>query len=152
MSTDLAALEQRLQRLEDRDAIHQLFVDYGKHLDAGDLDSYVSLYAADGEVMLGPMGRAQGREEIRALMSGVLAHAGASFHIISSPSVELDGDRAASSVMWTVIAKDADGKPKLTMLGRHVDELVREDGTWRIAVRRGLIDLPARMQAPGGTN
>lgn len=142
----MSTVEERLQRLEDRDAIHQLFVDYGRHLDAGDLDAYVALYAEDGEVMLGPMGRARGRDEIRALMSGVLARAGASFHIISSPAVVLDGDRATSEVMWTVIAKDTEGRPKLTMLGRHVDQLVREDGSWRIAQRRGLIDLPATME------
>ena len=32
--------EERLQRLEDRDAIHQLFIDYGRYLDAGDFDAY----------------------------------------------------------------------------------------------------------------
>lgn len=144
------SIEARIQRLEDRDAIHQLFVDYGRYLDGGDLDSYVSLFAVDGEVMLGPMGRARGRAEIRALMSKVLARSGAAFHIISSPSVQLDGDRATSVVMWTVISRDAEGKPKLTMLGRHQDDLVREDGVWRIAVRRGLIDLPSTMQAPAG--
>ena len=149
----MPTIEERLQRLEDRDAIHQLFIDYGRHLDAGDLDAYVSLFAADGQVMLGPMGKASGRDAIRALMGRVLARAGASYHLITSPSVSLDGNRATSSVMWTVVARDAEGKPKLAMLGRHEDELVREDGTWRISVRRGLIDLPATMQSPtGGTN
>jgi uncharacterized protein (TIGR02246 family) len=142
----MSSIEERLQRLEDRDAIHQLFLDYGRHLDAGDLDSYVSLFARDGQVMLGPMGRATGHGEIRELMGNVLSRAGASFHIISSPAVELDGDRATSQVMWTVIAKDENGKPRLTMLGRHLDELVREDGAWRIKIRRGHIDLPAKLE------
>lgn len=146
----MSTVEDRIQRLEDRDAIHQLFVDYGHFLDRGDLDSYLSLFARDGEVMLGPMGRAKGHDEIRALMSRVLSRAGASFHIISSPQVRLSGDTASSVVMWTVIARDTEGKPKLTMLGRHEDDLIREDGTWKIAVRRGLIDLPATMQAPEG--
>jgi uncharacterized protein (TIGR02246 family) len=142
----VTTIEERLQRLEDRDAIHQLFVDYGRHLDAGDLESYVSVFARDGEVLLGPMGRAKGHDEIRALMGRVLARAGGSFHIISSPAVELDGDRATSQVMWTVISKDENGKPRLTMLGRHLDDLVREDGAWRISRRRGHIDLPAAME------
>ena len=50
----------RLQRLEDLQAIHQLFVDYGAFLDAGDLDGYASLFADDGELLLGPLGRATG--------------------------------------------------------------------------------------------
>ena len=144
----MTSLEERLQRLEDRDAIHQLFVDYGRHLDAGDLDAYAALFAEDGEVVLGPMGQASGRANIRALMGGLLdGKAGANYHIISSPRVQLDGDHASSEVMWTVIARDQDGKPKLTSMGRHVDQLVREDGRWRIAQRRGLVDLPQRVPA-----
>jgi hypothetical protein len=29
------------------------------------------------------------------------------------------------------------------LVGRHVDELVREDGRWRFAVRRGFVDVGA---------
>ena len=132
----MTSLDERLQRLEDRDAIHQLFVDYGRHLDNGDIDAYAALFTEDGEVLLGPVGRTQGRENIRALMGRVLAdRVGSSYHVISSPRVELDGDRATSEVMWTVIQRDPDGKPRLTSLGRHVDQLRRENGVWRIAVR-----------------
>jgi len=139
-------LEERLRRLEDRDAIHQLFVDYGRYLDAGDIDAYAGLFTADGEVMLGPMGRTRGRENIRELMSTVLdGRVGSSYHLIGSPQVRLDGDEATSEVMWTVIQRDGEGKPKLTSMGRHVDRLRREDGVWRIAERRGYVDLPQRL-------
>lgn len=145
----MTTIEQRLQVLEDRDAIHQLFVDYGRHLDRGDVEAYADLFAADGEVLLGPMGRAKGREEIRALMGRVLAgRTGSSYHIVSSPVVVLDGDRATSEVMWTVVQRLPDGQPRLSMLGRHVDDLVREEGGWRIARRRGEVDLPQRMPDP----
>lgn len=143
----MATLEDRLQLLEDRDAIHQLFIDYGRFLDAGDLDAYASLFAENGEVLLGPMGRATGRHNIRQLMGNILSgRVGSAFHIISSPAVTLDGDQATSVVMWTVIQRDAEGKPKLTGMGRHVDRLVRENGEWKIAQRRGLIDLPQRTE------
>lgn len=145
----MTTLEERLQRLEDRDAIHQIFIDYGRYLDSGDFDSYASLFTEHGEVMLGPMGRAKGRENIRELMRRVLdGRAGSSYHIISSPAVQLDGDWATSEVMWTVVQRDPHGQPRLSMMGRHVDQLVREDGTWRIAQRRGLIDLPQKMDVP----
>jgi uncharacterized protein (TIGR02246 family) len=141
-------LEERLQRLEDRDAIHQLFVDYGRHLDAGDIDAYASLFTEDGEVMLGPMGRTQGRENIHALMSRVLdGRVGSTYHLISSPRVALDGDTATSEVMWTVIQRDAEGKPELTSLGRHIDKLRKVDGAWLIAERRGYVDLPQKLPA-----
>lgn len=139
-------IEDRLQRLEDRDAIHQLFVDYGRYLDAGDIDAYAQLFTADGEVMLGPMGRTKGRENIHALMAKVLeGRVGSSFHIIGSPQVQVDGDEATSEVMWTVIRRDSEGNAKLTSVGRHVDKLRREDGVWRIAERRGYVDLPQKL-------
>jgi len=139
-------LDARLGRLEDLMEIHQLFVDYGRHLDAGDFDAYAALFADDGEVLLGPMGRAKGRDEIKAVMTKALAGAqGSSIHIISSPAVELDGNRATSEVMWTVVQRGDDGKPVLGMIGRHVDELVRERGHWRIQRRKGLVDIPSAM-------
>jgi uncharacterized protein (TIGR02246 family) len=136
-------VEQRLQRLEDRDAIHQLFSDYGHYLDRGDVDSYAQLFAEDGEVLIGPMGRAKGRDNIREMMSRILEHSvGNSVHIISSPKVQLHGDTATSEAMWTVIGLDANGATHVTMVGRHLDDLVRIDGRWFIAKRRGVMDLP----------
>ena len=108
MTDDLAT---RVQRLEDLLAIHQLFVDYGLALDAGDFDAYAALFAEDGEVLLGPMGRAKGPAEIKALMTKTLAGGvGSSFHIISSPQVQLDGDTASSQVMWSVVNHDDNGQ------------------------------------------
>jgi uncharacterized protein (TIGR02246 family) len=136
------SLEQRLQRLEDRDAIHQLFSDYGHYLDRGDVESYSQLFSEDAEVLLGPM-RAKGRDNIREMMRGVLERsAGTSLHIISSPKVELHGDTATSEVMWTVVGLDANGATQVTMVGRHLDDLVRVDGRWLLAKRRGVVDLP----------
>ena len=146
MTDELAA---RLQRLEDLMEIHQLFIDYGLALDAGDFDAYAALFAEDGEVLLGPMGRAKGRDEIKALMTNTLSGgAGSSFHIISSPQVQLDGDAATSQVMWSVVTRADSGQANLTMIGRHRDDLVRENGRWKIARRRGFVDLPTAMLRP----
>jgi uncharacterized protein (TIGR02246 family) len=139
-------LDARVQRLEDLLEIHQLFVDYGLALDAGDFDAYAALFAENGEVLLGPMGRAKGRDEIKALMTKTLSGGvGSSFHIISSPQVQLDGDTATSQVMWTVVTRDDSGQTKLTMIGRHRDDLVRENGDWKIARRRGYVDIPSAL-------
>lgn len=140
------SVEARLQRLEDLQAIQQLFVDYGEHLDAGDFDSYSRLFADDGEVLLGPMGRAQGPAAIKELMERQLAdHVGTTFHLITSPRISLDGDAATATVMWTVLAANDDGPPTVTMVGHHLDRLVRVDGKWRFKRRRGTMNLPAVM-------
>jgi len=149
MTTDAPTTElvARLRRLEDLQEIQQLFVDYGAFLDAGDLDGYASLFADDGEVLLGPLGRATGPAAIKELMGRATASSvGNSFHVISSPQVQLDGDRATSVVMWTVVAKAADGSPVVTMIGKHVDVLTRTPAGWRFQRREGHIDIPTVMR------
>ena len=143
MTESVEALEARVRRLEDLMAIHQLFIDYGEHLDAGDFEAYGALFADDGEVLLGPMGRAKGPQAITALMTGILTgEVGKTYHVISSPRVTLAGDTASSTVMWTVIARNPDETPSLTMVGHHVDTLVRVDGRWLFQRRKGLVHIP----------
>jgi uncharacterized protein (TIGR02246 family) len=142
------SIESRLQRLEDLQAINQLFIDYGEHLDAGDFDAYAELFAEDGEVLLGPMGRATGREQIKSLMTGMLADTvGSTYHIISSPRVALDGDRATATVMWSVASMGGDGLARVTMVGHHIDQLVKVDARWYFQRRKGVVNLPATMPA-----
>jgi uncharacterized protein (TIGR02246 family) len=146
MADDVDSLAERLRRLEDLEEIRQLFVDYGRHLDAGDVHAYAALFADDGEILLGPIGRAKGRAAIIELMTKVKEGAStASYHLITSPVIRLAGDRATSDVQWTVIRPGADGTLKVSMFGRHEDELVRERGRWRISRRRGRVDVPASL-------
>ena len=143
-SSGPASIEDRLRRAEDLLEIQQLFIQYGRYLDAGDFAAYASLFAEDGEILLGPVGRAKGPTEIEALMSKT-GGAGNSYHLITGPVVQLDGDRAESEVMWTVLTRDPDGRPHVSMTGRHRDELVRENGRWKFRRRRGYVDIPSKM-------
>jgi uncharacterized protein (TIGR02246 family) len=142
MGEDSAELAVRVRRLEDLAEIHQLFVDYGRHLDRGDFAAYAALFAEDGEVLLGP-DRATGRAEIEAMMTKTLSgRVGETYHLITSPTVELDGDEATATVMWTVVAPADGGEPAVTTLGWHKDRLVRERGHWRFRRRQGYLGLP----------
>jgi uncharacterized protein (TIGR02246 family) len=145
----MSDLEARVRRLEDLLAIHQLFIDYGQHLDAGDFDAYAELFAPDGEVLLGPVARAKGRDAIKAAMQSALAdQLGSSRHIISSPMVTLRGDHADATVMWTVVHRNAEGQPHLTMIGHHNDELVRVEDRWYFQRRRGYVEMPSSFPRP----
>jgi hypothetical protein len=73
---------------------------------------------------------------------------GSSFHIVSSPQIKVHGDIATSQVMWTVIHRDKNGQPQVTMIGKHHDELIRENGEWKIQTRKGTVDIPSKYQAP----
>lgn len=141
----LRALQERLQRLGDLEEIRNLYVDYGRHLDAGDPDAYAALYARDGKLRMAPIMTGDNREEIRAAAARIARPQSdgprRSVHLLGSPRIELDGDRATGECVWSAIAA-AEGGPKI-LVGRHVDQLVREDGRWRFASRRGLIDIGA---------
>jgi len=52
--------------------------------------------------------------------------------------------------MWPVIQRGPDGAPIVSMIGRHRDQLVREDGRWRFRKRRGYVDIPSAMPAQAG--
>jgi hypothetical protein len=91
--------------------------------------------------MIGSIGRAKGPKEIEAMMSRV-GGAGNSIHVISNPVIQLDGDQAKTHVSWTVIQRADDGNPLLGMTGHHEDDLIRENGRWRFARRRGFVEIP----------
>jgi uncharacterized protein (TIGR02246 family) len=142
-------VEDRLRRLEDLIEIQQLFVNYGHCLDRGDFAAYAQLFAEDGEFLMGPVGCAHGREEIEAVMARTFGSGvGSLVHLITNPVIDLEGDRATSDVMWTVVSRGTDGQPVLSMVGRHKDDLVREGGRWLFHRRRGLIEIPSSL--PGG--
>lgn len=142
-------LQRRLRRLEDLEAIRQLFVDYGFHLDRCDFEAYASLFAADGELLLGPMGRAKGPEAIRAMMERNLGgRQGQSYHVIANPVVRFDPDQedlATSHVTWAAILRDPNGHPTLPLYGHHIDVLVRSPEGWKFMRREGHVDLPQRL-------
>jgi ketosteroid isomerase-like protein len=145
------SLEARVRRLEDLEEIRRLFIDFGKHLDAGDFAAYAALFSEKGEVILGPLGSAIGRAAIQALLERALGRGSrGTHHIIANPLIELDGDRATTDVAWVFFAKHADGRPAVAMLGRHRDLVIRERGVWRFARREGFIDIPSSwpMSAP----
>jgi ketosteroid isomerase-like protein len=144
----LIELSERLQRLEDLEEIRRLYVDYGRYLDDADPVAYASLFAREAKLRLGPVLRADGREEIEQAAHQMLSNLAAgderqSVHLVDSPRIELSGDTASGECVWAAIGRGADGAAPSILVGRHVDNLVREDGSWRFAVRRGFLDIGA---------
>lgn len=141
-SEDLA---RRLQRLDDIEEIRKIYVAYGRHLDDGDAAAYASLFAKDAKLRLGGFMRADGRAEIEKVAAMVVRPKAGStrrtLHLIASPVIEVDGDSATGECVWAAVSADEGGAPEVPHMGRHVDEFVREDGRWRIALRKGLLDL-----------
>jgi hypothetical protein len=143
----------RLRRLEDREQIHQLFMDYKRVLDGKDFSAYAALFAEDGE-FVAIDGGARGRAAIEAMVAAMPgtdllgATVGDDFHLVLNPQIQLDPgnpDRARAQSTWAYVVKGAAGEPVLAKLGHYDDELVREGGTWRFLRREAPMDIPAPM-------
>ena len=90
-----------------------------------------------------PWHRARVGAAIKELIEANSGPAGSAYRIISNPHVVVDGDRATSTAMFTVLVPH-DGVVAVAALGHHFDELRREDGRWRFARRRAEVGLPSR--------
>lgn len=145
MTDDLAA---RVQRLEDREAIFQLFMDYRRCLDTKDFSGYAALFSDDGEFEAQDL-RAKGRAAIEELVDGMRGSlltetAGDDIHIVANPEIAIDGDTATARSTWIYVIRAPDGGPDLCKVGHYDDQLVRgDDGGWRFARRHAPMDMAA---------
>jgi len=140
-------LEQRIRRIEDREAIRDLILAYAVRLDARDFDGYVDLFAENGVWQNGATIR-RGREEIRAMLVGIYGEQPAantsdpSYRIVSNIEIALDGDRATARSRQLTLMRGEGGAPDPVLSGIYEDELIRENGTWKILHRTDRVVMP----------
>uniref|UniRef100_B0T6Q3 SnoaL-like domain-containing protein n=1 Tax=Caulobacter sp. (strain K31) TaxID=366602 RepID=B0T6Q3_CAUSK len=135
MTTEYAALEARIQRLEDIESIRTLKSRYHTLVNDTDFDQIGGLFAADASVNLGylmPDSQAVvGRERIQAAFSGMTTSAGQSQlkQFLHSHMVELTGPHAASGtgMLYACYGVDVDA---YVVAGKYSEDYVRVDGAW----------------------
>ena len=139
-----SSLEQRLQNVEDELAIRRILIDYSSTQDARDYAGYAALFACEGEWVNGKIVH-KGREAIHKMLVDLYGETPAgfvnteSYHISSNPQINIDGDRATAHSRHLLIWRGPNGEPTPALAGRYEDELVREDGEWKILRR---VDYP----------
>jgi hypothetical protein len=127
---------ERLQLLEDREEIRQIFVDYARYLDSGNHAGYASLFASDG-VLSAQLGDAVGPAAIEALLDESLGphatgHLPEAIHVMSNHDIDIEGDEATAVVVWYYLTSDVHTEATILQGGRYRDDLVRENGRWKI--------------------
>jgi uncharacterized protein (TIGR02246 family) len=136
----LAALEARLRRLEDIEAIRQLKAEYCAACDDGyDPDRLAPLFTADAVWDGGrTFGRVEGRDGIHRHFAGASARITIARHQVMNPIVEIDpddGDRATGH--WLLFqpctAAGPDGEQAVWLAATYADVYRRVDGRWLIA-------------------
>jgi len=143
----LENLVDRVQVLEDREAIRRLIIAYGTAHDHRDYRMFASLFAREGEWVSG-MGSAKGPDAIFKLMDETIGHnpmpeGSGTFHLLTNDEIDIDGDRASAVTRWLYMTPGEDGAPRTTILGHYNDEFIRENGQWKFLRREAPVDLPA---------
>ena len=141
------ALEARLRRLEDTEAIRALLDRYVEHNESRDYAAYSALFARDGELALSTT-RLKGPAAIRDYLEknfGGPANASkgpqkGSSHVLTNIHIEVNGDTATSVCRWMLVTPGAEGRQLIASKGRYVDRLVREDGRWKFRERAIVSD------------
>jgi hypothetical protein len=146
-AADPPSLAARIQVLEDEAAVHNLLMEYGRRLDAGDFHGWAELFAQDG-VWVGGFGEAKGPVALEAMLNKFMGpsnprhpdpHSG---HVLTNPIITIHGDRATALSKWTFVQPNAQGRPEPLVMGHYVDQLVRENGTWKFLRREVWGDIP----------
>ncbi len=150
------ALLQRLQVLEDREAIRELIARYGPLADGGNAAGVAALWTENGRYEISGFGSATGHREIAALISGKthqqLMSDGCA-HILGPVSMKIDGDEAVA-VGHSLVLRWAGDRFEVARVAANRWELVRTAQGWRVDLRknalltgeeaaRALLSLPA---------
>jgi hypothetical protein len=127
--------EQRLQRIEDTQAIAELKAAYCNAVDGGwdrkthNGDAVAALFVDGGSWGSKTSGRAHGRDEIRKLV-GTLSSAPLAFHTVSNPVIKLSGDSATGQ--WHLLAALTFGDGRNVLIGGvYEDKFVRTRDGWK---------------------
>ncbi len=131
----LAALERRLQAVEDELAIHRLIVRYGLAVDTGDAERTAAVFSADGiydaDVRL-MRGRGDVADMVRSDRHQGMV--GRCAHQIGPAVVRVDGDRATALGYSRVYLRGDDGID-VYRVSMNRWELERIGGSWLITRR-----------------
>lgn len=126
-------VDERLTRLEHREAIKELRATYCYRIDARDWDGYADLFTEDAHLSFGPVGEFDGREEVREFAEHVVGaeHPFLS-HMIHNPVIDVDGDAATGRWYFEVPCTFSDGTAGWIQ-GQYRDEYAYDGTDWRFS-------------------
>lgn len=105
----------------------------------GSLDEYVTLWTEDCVWESPVAGRWEGHQghhdrHARFGRAGIQGPGAETFHVLTTTTVDVDGDEATSMSTWLLVV-DASTAPRILDIGTYRDRLRRSPTGWRIAHR-----------------
>ena len=120
---------------------------------------WIDLFAADSEyelVTYGPEIKARmtwwksTRDKLKGVLNEVPEHVrdtGQRRHLVTPVSISIADNSASAESNFVVVRTNPEGNSEVYAAGRYEDELVNDDGQWRYAVHRCVLDT--RMLGTG---
>jgi ketosteroid isomerase-like protein len=141
---------ERLQKLEDRQAIEELFTSYGTTLDRHDFAAFGKLFTEDAVFVGGPGEPARGRPAIQAMLEKAITSNPSNlpkpdFHLFFNPSIDVKGDHATATSKGAYVIPDVkNGGAQIIFFVSYADSFARKGGQWMFERREihGLIPAP----------
>lgn len=129
---NLEELAQRIQALEDAEAIKKLKARYTNYCDNGyDPDGIASLFTEDAIWDGGVFGKRVGREAIRKFFQGASKMLPFAIHYVMNPIIEVNGNTATGSWYLFQTCTFAEGNQAVWGAARYSEEYVKQDGEWK---------------------
>ncbi len=144
MSDALAAVLDRLQRLEDKEAIRDTLARIARGTDRYDTELLAASIHEDAELNMG--GKIMDGATFAAALKPPVTSRPGRMHILGNERIEVSGD-SATAESYLVSCQDVlvdDVRKTRIRAGRYVDRFERRDGVWKLA-RRIMIDEWSRV-------
>ena len=146
-TVSIAADNDVLREIQDREQINKLMWNYARALDTGNVEAFVALFTEDGQFGRGE-NAVKGRKALLGMMGafkksptagqGNTPKNGSMYHMTANHYIEFkDKDHAVFNGYWIAFVSGTgqNTQPTIVGVGREVNELVRVNGEWRIQVR-----------------
>jgi uncharacterized protein (TIGR02246 family) len=129
--------------IEDRLEVRDLLARYAECVDTADVEGYADLFLPDG-VVHHSGGSVEGRIAIRDWVAGLekegrIGPSSNLKHFLGLPVIRGDGQRCTARTYVLIPRLMETGEISTRLAGTYKDEIVKQDGRWKIEKR--LIDL-----------
>ena len=143
--TRLTRIEQRLQALEDAEAIRNLKAHYAALCDDNyNADGICALFTEDAIWDSPGLGRFEGREAIRTFFRGAGGIFSFAIHYSLNGQIHVTGDTASAQWYLFMPCTVADGNRAMWRASIDHERYARRDGTWLFTHKRSepLMNVP----------
>lgn len=130
----LEELAQRVQVLEDIEAIKKLKARYCAAADSGDEEAFVGCFSGDATWDGGSFGRYEGRDAIRGLFKSIPNAISFAVHYVMNPQIDVEGQQATGRWYLLEPCTMVEGGEQAVWGSAFYDEdYIKTDSGWKIA-------------------